>query len=1316
LWVFIVPQAKFAQSKCWHWCCALLLAFACHASFAAPAHSLRFSHLGVEQGLAQESVLAMVQDRQGFMWFGTQAGLSRSDGYRMTLYKNDPGEPTSLVDNYVLAAFEDERGELWFGTKGGLTRFDRINQRFVRYAPNGAATGNTANRSVFAILSDGNTGLWVATGDGLKHVDTRTGTFTEYRHDAKNPDSIADDRLSSLAIDNAGNLWIGTGSGLERMVKGSKQFDHFSLAKTSDAGGKQHGVLSLSAGGIDNVLWVGTTGGLEAWKLGPDAPQRLPSSATAGVGTVRVLSMYRDHDQNLWLGSDTDGLKWRDPASGVFVSYRHQLLDRHSLADNQVSSLHQDRTGTLWVGTWYAGVDRVDLASGGFERFSMNAGDLKGLSSNKIRSIDSDGKGKLWLATSGGGLNHFDPVTGLADVLRHDPQNSGSLPDDMLTAVEAVEGRVWVGAQTGLSWLDPATGKFTQLPLGPDPVSNYIQRLRVDRAGSLWVLTRGGLHRVDNGKLAQSWRHDANDPGSLGENWGFSLLEDRRGILWVGTDHGLDRFDRSTGKFTHFRHDPRNPGSLTHNRVHHMLEARNGTLWVGTAGGLNRLDRGNDGQVRFQYYALSHSRAADPVGSIMEDQAGMLWVSTTAGVSRLDPVNGQFKNYTSKDGLIDGSYFVGSGHRDDNGTVYFGGLNGLTAFTPKTIHDNPHPPAILITDFLVFNQSVRNPIVGESLGLQGPIHEAKELTLSARDSVFSFEFAALHFADPLRNRYAYQLEGFDQGWMDTDATKRFASYTNLDPGEYTFRVKASNKDGVWSQAAAVMKLTITPPVYKTWWFRLMTAALVLGLVYAGFRIRIRALLQQKNVLEDQVTARTAELQLQKESIERQHQTVQTAHRNISLLSDIGRTLTANLDTEAIMLMLYSHVNELMDASVFGIGFYRPERCVIDYPFAIEMGKRYAPYSRTMSDPNQMAVWCIRHEREIFINDLQAEYTNFIEHLGLTSSSEHLGTLDDGSLPTAPQSMLYVPISVNGRMVGVISVHSYHKNAYEQIHLDMLRTLASYVGVAFDNADAYRQLKDTQQQLVAQEKLAALGSLVAGVAHELNTPIGNSLLMASALQEKTDEVSIKFEDQTIKRSDLHSFIGASQEASALIMRSLRNAADLVNSFKQVAVDQASAQRREFNLEQASNEIVATMMNQVRKAGHLVEYDIPSDIVMDSFPGPYGQVLINFVNNALLHAFGERTGGRMLIKATTMVPGRVLLAFSDDGAGIDPENLARIFDPFFTTKMGQGGSGLGLNITYNIVTSLLGGSVRVESVLGTGTTFYIDLPQVAPNAPT
>jgi signal transduction histidine kinase len=273
---------------------------------------------------------------------------------------------------------------------------------------------------------------------------------------------------------------------------------------------------------------------------------------------------------------------------------------------------------------------------------------------------------------------------------------------------------------------------------------------------------------------------------------------------------------------------------------------------------------------------------------------------------------------------------------------------------------------------------------------------------------------------------------------------------------------------------------------------------------------------------------------------------------------------------------------------------------------------------------------------------------------------------------------------------------------------MLTTLASYVAVAFANADAYRQLQDTQQQLVEREKLAALGSLVAGVAHELNTPIGNSLVIASTLEEKTTEIDLLNNGSTLRRSDLRSFIDAAREASTLLMRSLRNAAELVNSFKQVAVDQASAKRRHFNLHQASHEIVMTMMNQIRKAGHQIVLEMPEDIEMDSFPGPYGQVIINLINNALLHAFDNREGGEMRLWATLLGAGRVRIVFEDNGKGIPMEHQARIFDPFFTTKLGQGGNGLGLSITYNIVTSLLDGTIRVDSGVGIGTRFTIDLP--------
>jgi signal transduction histidine kinase len=351
--------------------------------------------------------------------------------------------------------------------------------------------------------------------------------------------------------------------------------------------------------------------------------------------------------------------------------------------------------------------------------------------------------------------------------------------------------------------------------------------------------------------------------------------------------------------------------------------------------------------------------------------------------------------------------------------------------------------------------------------------------------------------------------------------------------------------------------------------------------------------------------------------------------------------------------------------------------------------------------------CLATGDEILIDDLDVEYARYV------SEPSELAHGHEGSAPAA-RSMLFVPIMVGARALGVISVQSSRPGAYQHVQLDMLSTLAAYVGVALDNAEAYRRLKETQAQLAASEKLASLGSLVAGVAHELNTPIGNSLLMASTLHEKTEQLAARFADNQLKKSELEAWIAADREATSLMMRSLHAAADLVNSFKQVSVDQESSQRRRFELARACQEIAATMMNGVRRAGHRLELRVDPGIQLDSYPGPLGQVLINFVNNALLHAF-EGPGGLMVLSAAMSDASHVHIEFADDGRGIAPEHLSRIFDPFFTTRMGQGGSGLGLNIAYNIVTTLLKGRIRVESSPGRGTVFVLDLPLAPAGAP-
>ncbi|WP_343732668.1 two-component regulator propeller domain-containing protein [Duganella sp.] len=1270
-----------------------LLLLALSTAQAAPL-TLRFERLGVEQGLTQESVASILQDRHGYMWLGTQAGLNRYDGYRVTAFKNDPANPRSLQDNYVQALYQDAAGQLWVGNKGGLDRYDPVAQAFTHVLSKLAVT---------SIIGDGRQGLWLATSEGLQHFDPASGKVRTLRHADADRNTINDDHVGALVLDKHGNLWVGTARGLELLPAGSTQFRHFGTQEKTLA----NDIMSLSLG-PDGVLWAGTMRGVQAWRLEGFAAERLAIDVPDDLAEVRVPKLLHDRDGTLWFGTFTDGLKRRDPKSGRYYNYERDNLDRHGISDNQISSLYQDRTGTLWVGNWYTGVDRVDLNSGGFERYTEHAGVLPSIGSSKVRAITAASGGKVWLGTATG-LALLDPAQGKVSFSSNEEEGPSSPPADQLMALATdQQGRLWVGTITGLSWRDPVSGRYTPVSLGDEAPARSVQRLLVDRAGAIWVGTRMALHRIDPHTLEmQVYRVDASSAGGLSGRV-YSLLEDKRGNLWAGTENGLDRFDRTTGKFQHHRHDPANRDSLSHNRVHYLYQDEQERIWIGTAAGLCMARTGEDGKLHFRFYAPGGGRSPDPVGAILGDAQGRLWISTTAGISLFNPQTGLFKDYTSKDGLIDGSYFIGSGYRAPDGTLYFGGLEGVTVFQPAHIHDNPDAPAVSITDISIFNQSIQSEAGRGKVLDQGPLYQARRLALSYRDAVFSFEFAGLHYADPQRNRYAYQLEGFDPDWVTTDAGKRFATYTNLDPGHYVFRVQAANKDGVWSSEPVSLEVNIAPPLWKTWWFRLLLAGMAAGGAYLLFRIRIRLLLLQKQELEQEVGSRTRELVRQKESIQREKENVEAAHRNISLLSDIGRRITANLDSEAIMSLLYQQVHALMDASVFGIGIYRPERELIEYPFAMERGKRYTPYTRSMREPNQLAVWCINHAQEVFINDLEQEYHHYIGSLDLVSGAENMGTLEDGTLPTEPRSLIYVPISVSGHVRGVITVHSYRKHAYQRIDLDMLTTLASYVAVAFANADSYRQLQDTQQQLVEREKLAALGSLVAGVAHELNTPIGNSLVIASTLEDKTTEIEVLNNASTMRRSDLRNFLDAAREASTLLMRSLRNAAELVNSFKQVAVDQASAKRRQFNLHQASNEIVMTMKNQVRKAGHQVVVEMPEDIVMDSFPGPYGQVIINLINNALLHAFDAREDGVIRMWAMQLGAERVRIVFEDNGKGIPVEHQARIFDPFFTTKLGQGGNGLGLSITYNIVTSLLDGSIRVDSALGVGTRFTMDLP--------
>ncbi|MDK6077343.1 two-component regulator propeller domain-containing protein [Massilia varians] len=881
------------------WCAAALLLVLSVGALAAPLRpTLRFEHLSVSEGLAQETVLAVVQDRDGFMWFGTQNGLSRFDGYRVINYRTVPGKPRSLSNSWVRVLHLDRHGRLWLGTDGGLNLYDPVTQSFTLFVPEETARRGNGNRHINAIVGDGRDGLWIGTNDGLQHFDTTLRRFTTWHHERGNEASLSDDNVNALALDAGGRLWIGTGGGLDSLVTGK----HAGRARIEHhpggLGPRGNPVHALMVDG-QGRLWVGRLGGLERRVLdGPDAGKVRRFGPEDGIGPWWITTLYRDAGNEIWVGTHDDGLlRWRGPED-KFESHRHVVSDRHSLGDNQVASLYRDRLGTFWVGTWYAGVSRVDLGSGGFARI-VRRGDLPDtLADNKARALLGDGN-KLWVGTATA-LNHVDPATGAASVYRPDPRNPNSLADLPASALARDRsGRVWIGSRTGLTSFDPVSGRFERLALSGDADANNVRALYTTPDGGVWVATRGGLHRLDPAtRKTEHWRHDPGKSTSLADDIVRPMLLDRRGRMWIGTFDGLDLMDRASGRFRHFRHDPYDAASLSHDEVHALFEDSRGDVWVGTAVGLNRMVTAADGSVSFVRYTTREGLLDDAVAAILEDEDGRLWVSTTSGISRFDPESGRWRNYTAADGITEGAFFDSSAVRGPDGILYFGGFNGITAFDPRAIRDNRVAPRPVITGLTIFNKPVEEALPGV---LKGPVEHAETVTLPAGASVFSLEFSALHFAAPERNRFAYRLDGFDQDWVYEDATRRFATYTNLDPGTYVFRLRAANKDGVWSEQVAALAITIEPPPWGTPWFRAIAVLLLAALGYMGVRMRMSGLQRQKEQLARQVGARTEQVEQQNRMLERQTEELRDQEQRVRQQSnELARAYRALQENEEFL--------------------------------------------------------------------------------------------------------------------------------------------------------------------------------------------------------------------------------------------------------------------------------------------------------------------------------------------------------------------------------------------------------------------------------
>ena len=908
----------------------------------------KIEHLSIEQGLSQNTVRYILQDSKGFLWFATEDGLNRYDGYKLKVYRHNELDPNSISDNFIWTLYEDKTGEIWIGTNnGGLNKLDRENERFIQYRYDVNNPYSISNNNIRAIFEDYSGTLWIGTeGGGLNKFDRNKNNFIRARGSSSGP---IPNNIFTIIDNNNKGLWLGTDRGLMKYSKDKNQFINYVITPAEI--NNSNNVINALCRGKNGNLWVGTNAGLYQFDTKTDKffKYKPSNKEYSFISNIEINSIIQDKIGNIWIGSGGSGILLIKGYSSEVLS--HSSSNLSSLSSDHITAIAEDNTGILWVGTTEGGVNKIDRKANKFVHYKHDPFNSNSLSYSTIRSIFQDKDGILWIGTLEGGLNRLDRNSNKYKHYKYNPLNSSSISDNTVTSIfRTKKGELWVGTWGG--GLEKAEFNKTSTDIigfkhfknnpndGQSISSNIIQAVFEDSKGRLWIGTGLGLDlydRKNNSFIHFHYRPD--DPKSISDNRIQSncIYEDHAGNLWVGTWNGLNKImlkekddsliNFSKLVFQRYFSEANNPNSLSNSRILSIYEDKKHVLWVGTyGGGLNEIIfKENTGSKIIKRFTEKDGLSNDIIYGILGDDEGNLWLSTNNGLSKFKISTENFQNYYEGDGLQSNQFYWGACYKGINDELFFGGINGFNSFYPAKLKYNSNIPPVYFTDFQIFNKSIT--VNDKDSPLIKSIEYTKEITLDYDKNVLTFEFVALDYSNPQENKYSYIMQNFDKDWVFA-GNRNFATYTNLDPGEYIFKVIGSNNDGIWNKNGSSIKLMINPPIWRTWWFIVLSVIIIGGTIFYFIQMHVRDLLAVERVR----IKLAADL----------HDNIGSSLTEISILSEIisSKLDSGNPDVLKSLRMISDNSRKLIDKMSDIVWLVNPNRDTL-YDLIIRLEDTYS---------------------------------------------------------------------------------------------------------------------------------------------------------------------------------------------------------------------------------------------------------------------------------------------------------------------------------------------------------------------------------------